>query len=204
MRRDPHIGPRAEIYAHFRRFSNPMFTLCTQLPVALPKSEYFGGILWSVLYAANNVSQFLERIEVDGQYWIQCHDTVDTTCTVATEDEAFVFCEIPWLADRAAFLSALPGHMERARARGRLMPEGPPRTNRLYLSCVPWFTIHSAQHAEPGDPNDCVPRILWGRVQDGQIGVCVTAHHSLVDGRHIGQFFQHMGQALMGPFGEQT
>ena len=84
------------------------------------------------------------------------------------------------------------------------MPAGPPRSDRLYLSCVPWFNVTGVQHAERGDPNDCVPRVLWGRIQDGQLGVCVTAHHSLVDGRHIGQFFKHMEHALKGPLGEQT
>ncbi len=190
------MGPRAEIYAHFRTFAQPMFTLCTQLPVGLPRREYFGGILWAVLHAANQVPELRDRIEVDGQDWIRRHAQVDTTCTVATEEGGFVFCEVPWIPERQAFLAALPQHLQRARSRGHLMPAGPPRSDRLYLSCVPWFAVHSAQHAMSGDPLDCVPRVLWGRVQDGRVGVCVTAHHSLVDGRHIGHFFHHLERAL--------
>lgn len=173
-----------------------MFTLCTQIPVALPKAEYFSGILWGILHAANQVPELRDRIVVDGQDWIQRFEQIDCTCTVATEDGAFVFCEIPWTPERQAFLAALPDHVQSARDRGQLLPAGPLRPDMMYLSCLPWTTVHSVQHAMAGDPDDCIPRILWGRVQDGQVGVCVTAHHSLVDGRHIAQFFEHLRAAL--------
>ena len=202
MRRDPALGPRAEIYAHFRRFQNPMFTLCTQVPVELPKRQYFGGILWGILHAANQVPQLRDRIVVDGQDWVERHESIDCTCTVATEDGGFVFCEVPWDARRSEFLAQLDGHVTRARTRGQLMPPGRPRADRMYVSCVPWTTVHSVQHAMAGDPDDCIPRILWGKVQDGQVGVCVTAHHSLVDGRHIAQFFKHLSAALRSTPGE--
>lgn len=173
-----------------------MFTLCTQVPVALPKSEYFSGILWAILHAANQVPELRDRIVVDGQDWIERHPRVDTTCTVATEDGAFLFCEILWNPDRQAFLDALPAHIQSAREHGKLLPKGPLRADMLYLSCLPWSTVHSVQHAMPGDPDDCIPRILWGKVDNGQVGVCVTAHHSLVDGRHIAQFYKHLRSAL--------
>lgn len=173
-----------------------MFTLCTQVPVALPKEEYFGGILWGVLHAANQVPEFRDRIVVDGQDWIERHPSIDCTCTVATEEGGFVFCPFPWVPRRSEFLEQLDSRVHRARARGQLMPQGALRPDMMYLSCLPWTTVSSVQHAMLGDPNDCIPRILWGRVQDGQVGVCVTVHHSLVDGRHIAQFIEHLSAAL--------
>lgn len=204
MRRNPHTGPRAEIYAHFRRFQSPMFTLCSQVPVALPKAEYFGGMLWAVLHAANQVPELRDRIVVDGQDWIERHEAVDCTCTVATEDGGFVFCPIPWNPRRSDFLAALPSHIKDAQSRGQLIPPGRPRSDMLFLSCVPWIQVNSVQHAMSGDPDDSIPRILWGKIADGQVGVCVTAHHSLVDGRHIAQFFKHLQSALQPQRREST
>ena len=45
-------------------------------------------------------------------------------------------------------------------------------------------------------PQDCIPRIAWGKIAaDGErwaMPVAVQVHHALVDGRHIGQFFEKL------------
>lgn len=33
----------------------------------------------------------------------------------------------------------------------------------VYNSCLPWFPFNMLTHAV-GDPNDCIPRIAWGKV----------------------------------------
>ncbi|MBL4844219.1 MAG: hypothetical protein JKY65_01725 [Planctomycetes bacterium] len=49
-------------------------------------------------------------------------------------------------------------------------------------------------------PEDCVPRVTWGRFarQEGrwQIPVAVQVHHALVDGRHLGLFYQGVATRL--------
>ena len=59
----------------------------------------------------------------------------------------------------------------------------------LYLSCLPWIEVTGVTHASPGDPLDCIPRILWGRMVDDRLFISATAHHALVDGRHLARFF---------------
>lgn len=192
-RLDPTQGPRAEIYRHFRGFSRPQFTLCGRIQVGLTGRERFGGMLWGVLAAANAVPELRQRIVVrDGEEWIEEHAQVHSTCTIATEEGGFVFCPFPHNPDRAAFLDALTPSIQAAQARGTLMPQGPLPDNLLYLSTVPWVDLSGVEHASTGDPLDCVPRIIWGRVEGGSVGVCVTAHHALVDGRHIGRFLQEL------------
>lgn len=189
-RLDPTQGPRAEIYAHFRRFAQPWFTLSSRVQVSLPAHERFGGLLWGVLAAANQVPELRRRIVVQGvDEWVEEHPRIHATCTIATDAGGFLFCPFPYDSDRDRFLQTLPERIHRCKERGRLLPEATPN-NMLYLSTLPWVDVRSVQHAWSGDPLDSVPRFLWGRVEDGQVGVSVTAHHSLVDGRHIAQFLR--------------
>lgn len=151
----------------------------------------FGSLLWAALCAANAVPELRRRIRVEdrGEFILE-HDRLDATCTVAREDGSFAFTPFAWNEDRDAFLKALPDQIEAGRTQEGLLPERPLGDDLVYLSCLPWTEVTSVQHAMGGDPLDCVPRILWGRVpDDGRLTVCLTAHHALVDGRHIAEFF---------------
>ena len=201
---DPKAGPRAEIYAHFRSFAQPLFTLCAPVRVDVPRLQasggLFGGLLWGVLSAANAVPELRQRIRViDGDDVVVEHDRVDCTCTVARPDESFAFGYFPHDPDRTAFVAGLPARLDAAIAHPGLDRSQQDRDDMLYLSCVPWIELTTVQHALPSLDLDTVPRVLWGRVgADGRMTVCVTAHHSLVDGRHVARFIRAL-EALVGP-----
>ena len=58
---------------------------------------------------------------------------------------------------------------------------------------VPWVSFTSLQHAMSYHPHDSVPRISWGKFFNSgnkvMMPLSVQAHHALVDGRHMGSFF---------------
>ncbi len=205
MRRfDPHSGPRRHIYPHFRGFRYPWTTLCCPVltnPDGLKeRGGLFGSLLWAALSATNAVPELRRRIRVeDDTEYILEHNRVDATCTVARADGSFAFTPFAWNEDRNAFLDALPKQIEAGQTQEGLLPKRPLGDDLVYLSCLPWTEVTSVQHAMSGDPLDCVPRIVWGRVpDDGRLTVCLTVHHALVDGRHISAFFAAM-QAAVAP-----
>lgn len=196
MRRlDPGSGPRGALYAHFRGFAQPMFTLCCPVRVDAARLKAEGGIfpnlLHGVLGAANDVPELRQRVRVDDSgEWIAEHAVVHCTCTVARDDGSFAFTWFPWTPDREAFVAEVPRRAAAAADRPGLDLSEQHRDDLLYLSSIPWREVTATQHASTGDPLDCVPRILWGRVADGRVGVCVTAHHALVDGVHVARFLE--------------
>lgn len=198
---DPLTGPRRDIYRHFRSFQYPWTTLCGPIDVDARRLKeaggLFGNLLWAALRGANAVPELRQRIRViDGADVVVEHDQISTTCTVARDDGTFAFTPFPWTPDRAAFLAALPTHIAAGAAQPGLLPDRAPRDDLTFISCVPWLEMTSVQHAMRGDPLDCVPRIVWGRVPaSGRLQVCLTAHHALVDGRHIASFFAEMQRA---------
>ena len=201
---DPTVGPRAEIYAHFRRFAQPLFTLSVPVSVDVPRLRAQGGLfenlLWGVLSAAHAVPELRRRVRVDGGRDVVVeHERIDCTCTVGRPDGSFGFGYFPWDPDRERFVAAVRGRIEHAVAQPGLDRSQQHRDDMLYLSCIPWIEITNIQHAEPGGEPGTVPRILWGRVsEEGRMTICVTAHHSLVDGLHVARFVRAL-TAVVGP-----
>ena len=198
MRRlDPTVGPRAALYSHFRGFASPMFTLVSPVSVNTARLKADGGLfpnlLWGVIEAANAVPELRQRIRVeeDGDMVVE-HATVDCTCTAARPDGSFTFCGFERDTDRARFVGGVPGVLTRATQASGLDLSEQHRDDMLYLSCLPWIEVSGVTHAMPGDPNDCVPRVLWGRVVKDRLSLAVTAHHALVDGLHLARFFAEL------------
>lgn len=74
-------------------------------------------------------------------------------------------------------------------------------TNQLiYISCLPWVDLTGCTNERDLDPDDTIPRITWGKfVSDGErktLGMSVEVNHRLVDGIHIGLFYQYLQKAI--------
>ena len=196
MRRfDPTQGPRAGLYAHFRRFAQPSFTLCAPVRVDSARLKREGGLfpnlLWAAMEAGNAVPELRQRVRVeDGREWVVEHAQLDCTCTVAREDGSFTFCSFFRDADRQRFIAQVPRSIEAATGAEGLDLSQQHRDDMLYLSSIPWRDISAVVHAASGDPLDCVPRLMWGRVEGDRLTMCVTAHHALVDGVHVARFWE--------------
>ncbi|MGL3600382.1 CatA-like O-acetyltransferase, partial [Veillonella sp. ZSJB6] len=64
----------------------------------------------------------------------------------------------------------------------------------LYLTSVPWVTFTSISHPTHDQQHDTVPRIAWGKFTEtgGRMSMplSVQAHHALVDGVHVGRYYE--------------
>ena len=76
----------------------------------------------------------------------------------------------------------------------------------LYISCIPWVRYtHFIRTIEKGG-EDNIPRISWGKYvkeKDGRImmPLSVQVHHALMDGYHVGMFFEKM-ETYLNSFSE--
>ncbi len=195
---DPSLGPRAALYAHFRDFAVPHFTLSSPIRVDVARLKadggLFGNLLHAAMAAANDVPELRQRIRVrdDGRDEVVEHEVVHATCTTGRPDGSFTFGYFAYGPDRSAFVEGVPSILAAVAARPGLDKAEQQRDDMLYLSCVPWVPITGVVHAWPSAGLDTVPRILWGRVDHGRLTVSLTAHHALADGLHCARFFQAM------------
>lgn len=147
---------------------------------------------------ANEIKEFRWRIRNEE---VIEHETVHPSFTVPTDEaDVFSFCTVDFQRELKDFIS----EAERERSQMKKNPsieDEPGKDDLLFMSAIPWVSFTSMQHAMSYHPHDSVPRISWGKFfqQEGKtmMPLSVQAHHALVDGRHMGAYFQKIEAALV-------
>lgn len=194
--------PRRGQYEFFRGLAQPHFSLCANVDATRLVSELkpagvspFHAALWCLLDAANAVPELRTRFRGD---LVVEHEAVHASVTVPIGPEAFAFCSIRHDPDWPRFDAACAAAIEAARSQEAL-EENTTGDEWIYLSCLPWLHF-SAMTNPTGGPEDCVPRVTWGRFAEREgrweIPVAVQVHHALVDGLHLGRFYEGVSRRL--------
>jgi len=67
------------------------------------------------------------------------------------------------------------------------------RSDLIYYSVIPWVSFTSFKHASRLDREQTIPRIVFGKKYDAGdrilMPVSVEANHMIMDGFHVGKFF---------------
>lgn len=157
--------------------------------------SFFLLLLYAAGRAANRVEQLRERIAGDG---IVRYARCPTSHTVMKPDGTYAYCEadpfLPW----ADFAQRTAARQEAAKHAGGLEEESDVQS-LIFISCLPWVRYTALIQPVPF-PADSNPRITWGqyREEGGRVLVPVSllAHHALVDGKHLGDFYQALAQEI--------
>ena len=150
----------------------------------------FLAFLWAAATAANSVPELRQRI-VGEQ--IAEYDHCDTAHTVALPDGTFVNCRTDCRRSFEEFLVYGKQCQEEARHRHGFVQPGDDETELIFVSSTPWITFTQVIQPTP-IPADSNVRIVFGKFfeQNGRklMPVNIQCNHALVDGLHVGQFYQ--------------
>ena len=73
---------------------------------------------------------------------------------------------------------------------------GPLGNDVFQCSAMPWVAYTHISHTNSGKKDNATPLFAWGKYYEKddkiRIPVSVQAHHSFVDGLHIGQFAEKL------------
>jgi chloramphenicol O-acetyltransferase type A len=191
---------------HFRKFNSldlPHFSICAQVDLkdtyAYAKEVGVSvniAIVYLLAGAANEIPAFCQRIRGDT---VIEHEVVHPSTTILTEDKTFTFCTIPFSKDFRTFEAKAQEVI--AFVKGNIiLDDEPGQDDLLFMTAIPWISFTSMTQPINELPTDSVPRIAWGKFyQDGEalrLPVGVQAHHALIDGFHVGEFYSKV-QAYM-------
>lgn len=197
--------PRRAHFAYFNAMPDPYVGVTEQVDVgALLETcrktdrPFFLSFLYCVGRAANAVPELRQRIWKGG---IIEFDACDTSHTVMRDDGTYRYCRLDCMKPFDQFLPEAERLQEAAKTQDGL-DDGEDGISLLFLSCVPWVGYAALRQPVPV-PADSNPRITWGKyvTEHGRTIMPVTllANHALVDGIHIGAFYD-MLRAEMGRF----
>ncbi|WP_163193003.1 chloramphenicol acetyltransferase [Clostridium thermarum] len=203
---DMETWKRKKHFDFFNQFDYPHFNVCANVDITetynyIKEKQYpfFVSIVYVTSLAANAIKEFKYRIR-EGQ--IVEHDLVNPSFTVMAEDEVFSFCTSKFSNDYEAFKTIAANAIERTKNNVSLEDE-PAQDDLLFITSLPWISFTSVTHPIHMNPTDSVPRIAWGRFfeENGRIKLplSIQVHHALMDGVHVGQYFNYLQQILDNP-----
>jgi len=181
----------------FRDFDLPFYNVCAEVDVTAlrrwctdNRRSFFAASWFALQQAANRVEAFRCRLR-DDRVWV--HDQIGLNTVVANDDgETFRFLRIPHAEDLGTFERG----MEDAQATdaGPDLGARPEDDAVIHGTTLPWIRFTSLSHARRFDRGDSVPKIALGkRTNVGEqvlIPLSVEVHHALVDGVHVGRFYE--------------
>ena len=194
--------PRRSHYEFFKSYAYPYMGMTANMDVTnlVAAAKKRGGspflaYLWCAAVAANEIPEMRQRIVGDQ---IAEYDHCDTAHTVALPDNTFVNCRTDCRRSFEEFLVYGKACQEEAKTRHGFVQPGEDETSLIFVSCIPWVSVTQVIQPTP-IPADSNVRIVFGKFfeQNGRLmlPLSIQTNHALVDGYHVGQFYQKF-QAL--------
>ena len=202
---DQKTWPRAMHCMIFRNSVEPAFCVTFELDVtdflAYIKKQGYSftfAMTYLVSKCANEVEAFRYRF-VDGE--VVLYDKIDTAFTYLNpETELFKVVNVP-MQDTMKEYVDLAKKME---SEQKEYFTGPLGNDVFQFSAMPWIPYTHISHTNSGKKDNATPLFDWGKYykKDGKMMLpfSVQAHHSFVDGLHVGRLYEHLSQMLQEDF----
>lgn len=195
--------PRREVYGLFADCDWPFYQVSFPLDVtklrAYTKKEglsFYYTLSWLLTKAMQRQEAFCIRIR-EGRLVVL--DELIPSCTVLSPgEEAFRIISLPMGEDPVDFSRRARKLCETQTALYDEKTEG--RDDLVYYSCLPWLPVLSLTNERHTDPDDCIPRVGWGKYEEHNgrltLPICLEVNHKTVDGLHIGRLYQAAQEML--------
>jgi chloramphenicol O-acetyltransferase type A len=196
---------RKTTFEFFRNFENPFFNLTAPVDAtnlyrfckANRLSFALSGLFYS-LQTANEIPEF--RLRLMGEKLVE-FEKIHATQTILNDDETFSFCYFEFKDELFEFNEAGRRSVEKYKTLKTFEVE-PDRIDLVYYSVIPWVAFTSFKNATRLDHSQTVPRIVFGKLyEDGgriKLPHSVEVHHSIMDGVHVGKYFNRLQEKLDG------
>ncbi|WP_214792402.1 MULTISPECIES: tetratricopeptide repeat protein [unclassified Exiguobacterium] len=201
---------RRKHFEFFKSFDAPHFNVTANVDVTnlytyakASNQSFFKLFLYGAVRAANTIPELRYRIR--GEAVVE-HEVVHPSFTVMLDEDVFNFCAATFHEDLPTFLQEVTTRMEQAADEVVVGDDEP--DDLLYITSVPWVTFTSIMHPTHQQQHDSVPRIAWGKFErQGErliMPLSVQAHHALVDGVHIGKYYETLQAWLDEDFAKKV
>ncbi len=194
--------PRKSLFEFFRQAPAPHFSITAPVDVTHleecrleAKFSFFNAVLYAIMTAANAVPEMRMRFQKNR---VVKHAVVHASATVPIEGDRFAFCGVEYVPSWEAFNAACQTAIAKAKTQDELS-EHIESDDWIFLSCLPWLSFTALTNPN-GGPDDCIPRITWGKSETRHsqvsIPVGIQVHHALMDGVHVGRFYEALNDML--------
>jgi len=188
---------RKSTFDFFKTFDSPFYNITAPVNVSRLKEfckqhnySFFLVTLFVSQKVINQIENFRYRLYKDS---VRNYEVTQAGSTILLDDHTFAFCYFDIESDIHQFVQK----GELAIQKLKSDPDFEPRQgdlNMIFYSVIPWVSFTSFQHARKNDLSDSIPRVVFGKYyslnDELKMPISIEVHHALVDGFHIGQYFE--------------
>ncbi len=194
---DQSTWKRAAHCAVFRNCVEPAFCVTLELDITefyrkikQEKLPFTFAMIYAVAKCANRIEEFRYRF-LEGQ--VVLFDKIDTAFTyLDKQTELFKVVNVPFAGNMGEYCKTA----KQAAEEQREYFTGPLGNDVFQFSPMPWVTYTHVSHTNSGKRDNATPLFDWGKFyeRDGKLLLpfSVQAHHSFVDGLHIGRLAENL------------
>ena len=198
--------PRKSQYELFKTMDSPHFNICANIDITKLRKfikrhdlPFYTTMIYITTKVANSIPAF--RLRMRGEEVIE-HSLVHPSFTIMTQPEVFSFCGVDYIDLFQSFIeetekkkSAMMGNVN--------VEDEANRDDYLFITSLPWITFTSVSHPINLGATDCVPRIAWGKFFSDHDKILmpfsVQVNHAMMDGYHVGMYYESLQKALDDP-----
>lgn len=207
--------PRLDHFRHFLTMQQPCVSITVHVDITDWLSRlkasgcpFFLSFQYAVVRAANRIPEFRQRI-VDDK--IVEYDYCNPSYIVSLPDDTYRYCNVNVNQPFTQYLEESRVKQDAALHSEHLEEEEGDVLGLLFISCVPWLNYTEAMMPYPGG-RFSNPSFCWGgyktekylALEQGQvtekvkttIPVSIFFNHALIDGIHVGRFFDNLNEEL--------
>jgi chloramphenicol O-acetyltransferase type B len=201
---DENTWKRAVHCAVFRDYVEPAFCVTTELDITDFREKlrardlpFTFSMIFAVTKCASEIEEFRYRF-VDGK--VVLFDRIDTSFSYMNpETELFKVVTVPMKDTIEEYVKLAAEVAENQKE----YFTGPMGNDVFIFSPIPWISYTHISHTNSGRKDQATPMIDWGKYfeRDGRLIMpfSVQAHHSFVDGLHVGRLV-HAVQTFLDIF----
>ena len=194
---DQSTWKRAAHCAVFRNCVEPAFCVTFELDITefyrkikQEKLPFTFAMIYVVAKCANRIEEFRYRF-LEGH--VVLFDKIDTAFTyLDKQTELFNVVNVPFAGNMSEYCKTA----KQAAEEQREYFTGPLGNDVFQFSPMPWVTYTHVSHTNSGKRDNATPLFDWGKFyeRDGKLLLpfSVQAHHSFVDGLHIGRLAENL------------
>ena len=190
----------------YRTFDHPHFSMCVNVDVTAfhpfvkrNASSFTVAMVYLISRASNAIPEFRQRIRGDE---VVEHEIVHPGFAVLVDTDLFSFCAVAYAEDFSEFAKRAASGIANVKEHPDL-EANPEKDDVVYMSPIPWVSFTSFTHPMQLHPADSVPRFAWGKYfEEGdtlKMPVGVQGHHAVMDGVHMGRFYERLQDYLDHP-----
>ncbi len=198
---------RLNQYKFFKEYDNPFFNICANVDVTKLKKitekrkiSFFIASLFLSQKTVNHIKEFKYRMKDDS---VIIYDTIHAGSTILNDDETFSFCYFDFSDDFETFSNNANKIIKQNSQNKKKLEDRANQPDMIHYSVIPWIEFTSISHPRKFGTDDSIPKIVFGKYfkKDERLimPVSISAHHSLMDGIHVGKYFDYFQKLLDKP-----